>query len=94
MRLTFAHSIVSATSFDGVNRYPPGRRPTSGTSRRSFESRIAGSGAPSWRLGQKCRNWASAAAWNVRASTPRWPSAVIRSTISPAALSVKVTSRI
>ena len=66
----------------------------SGTSRRSFESRIAGSGAPSWRPGQKWRSWASAAAWNVRAMTPRWPSDVIRSTISPAALSVKVTSRI
>ena len=57
-------------------------------------STISGSGAPSWRLGQKWRSWASAAAWKVRASTPRWPSAAMRSTISVAALSVKVTRRI
>ena len=81
-------------SLAGVKRYPPGSRPMSGTIKRSFESRIAGSGVPSWRPGQKWRSWASAAAWNVRAITPRWPSVASRATISPAALSVNVTSRI
>ena len=43
--------------------------------------------------GQKWRSWRRAWAWKVRAITPGWPRPRIRSTISPAALSVKVTSR-
>ena len=42
--------------------------------------------------GQKWRSWLSAWAWNVRAVTPGSPSARRRSTISPAALSVNVTT--
>ena len=42
--------------------------------------------------GQKWRNWRRAAAWNVKADTPRRPAAASRSRISVAALSVKVTT--
>ena len=56
-------------------------------------SRAAGAAArPSWRDGQKSRSWLSAWAWNVRAVTPGSPSDRSRSTISPAALSVNVTT--
>ena len=58
----------------------------------SFESSSSGTGAPSWRDGQKWRSWLSAWAWNVRAVTPGRPRARSRSTISPAAFSVKVTT--
>ena len=53
----------------------------------------AGTGSPPWRSGQKCRRWARAAAWKVRAAIPGRPSPASRSAISPAALSVKVTTR-
>ena len=42
----------------------------------------------------KKRSCASAAEWNVRATTPRTPSPASRSRMTPAALSVKVTARI
>ena len=53
---------------------------------------LAASGAPSWWSGQKWRSWLSAWAWNVRAVTPGRPSDRRRSIISPAALSVNVTT--
>jgi hypothetical protein len=45
-------------------------------------------------LGREAVELASAAAWKVRALTPRTPSAASRARISPAALSVNVTARI
>src|SRR5581483_1912273 len=44
--------------------------------------------------GRKYRSCASAAEWNVRATTPRAPRSARRALSSPAALSVKVTARI
>ena len=58
----------------------------------ALESSSSGSGSPSWRSGQKKRSWLRAWAWNVRAVTPRSPRPRSRATISPAALSVNVTT--
>ncbi len=93
IRRDFAHSISSARSFAGVNRKWPGSCRASRPRIGIFESRSWGIGAPSCRDGQKWRSWLSAWAWNVRAVTPGRPSDRSRSTISPAALSVNVTTR-
>ena len=58
----------------------------------SFESSSSGIGCPSCRLGQKWRSIESACAWKVRAVTPGRPRPRSRATISPAALSVNVTT--
>ena len=58
----------------------------------AFESSSSGSGSPSCRAGQKKRSWERACAWNVLAVTPGSPRDRSRPTISPAALSVNVTT--
>ena len=59
----------------------------------AFDGNTSGSGSPVCRSHRR-PSWESAAAWNVRASTPLTPSAASRSFSSRAAFSVKVTARI
>ena len=88
----FAHSISPAISLRGMNLCGGGRPLASEAIIGAFESSTSGRSLPMQR-GHSLRSCDSAAAWNVRASTPSTPSVASRSFNSLAAFSVNVTAR-
>ncbi len=88
-----AHSISEASSRRATNLWGIGSALARLEITGAFASRIPGRGSPvcAVHIRESCP---SAAAWNVRASTPRTPSRASRAFSSPAAFSVKVTARI
>ena len=92
-RRFFAHSISPASSLRGMKRCGGGSAFASEEISGALESRTWGTALPVARS-QSLPRCESAAAWNVRASTPSTPSAARRARSSPAAFSVNVTARI
>ncbi len=89
----FAHSISVARSRRGTKRCGGGRALANDEINGPFASSTSPGGAPVCAVHRR-ESWPSAAAWNVRASTPSTPSARSRAFNSPAAFSVNVTARI
>ena len=90
----FAHSISPASSRRGRNLCGGGSALASEAISGAFESRTSGSRLARCSAPTDSPSCDSAAAWNVRASTPSTPSAASRAFSSPAAFSVNVTARI